>query len=165
MKFELTFLNRDFPKKRTAVTVAALILVAGVVAGRERPAIELVRERAPQAAAAIDDDIDLDKLRRSETRLPDKDPFASMKAAEKQVAAVPQAPAKPSAPPLPFQYIGKWTQGEKTEVLLLREHELVSIEPGKKLGDYRVDEIGESRISFTYLPLKMKQTLDLPAVN
>jgi hypothetical protein len=30
-------------KKRIAVTVGALILVVGVVAGRERPALELVQ--------------------------------------------------------------------------------------------------------------------------
>ena len=33
---------------------------------------------------------------------------------------------------------------------------------GQKIGDYRVEQIADSSISFTYLPLKMKQTLDLP---
>ena len=73
------------------------------------------------------------------------------------------APAQPAAPPLPFQYIGKWTQGGKTETLVTRDDELVSIDPAEKLGDYRVDQIGDSSISFTYLPLKMKQTLELPS--
>jgi hypothetical protein len=73
------------------------------------------------------------------------------------------APAQPAAPPLPFQYIGKWTQGGKTEVLVTHGDELISIDPGQKLGDYRVEQIGESSISFTYLPLKMTQTLELPS--
>jgi len=146
--------------KRLAIAVAILILAAGVVAGRERPAIELVQERAPRAAAAADEGIDLDKLHRGEASLPQNDPFARKDfAAERHT---PPAAAKPAAPPLPFQYIGKWTQGGKTDVLVMRGEELVSIEVGQKLGEYRVDKIGDSSIAFTYLPLKTKQTLDVP---
>jgi hypothetical protein len=43
----------------------------------------------------------------------------------------------------------------------MRGEELLSIAAGQKLGDYRVDQIAESKISFTYLPLKTKQTLEL----
>jgi hypothetical protein len=145
--------------------IVALILVAGVVAvaGRERPAAEPEKERAPQqAVAAADDDIDLERLRRGEAQLPRNDPFAGMRSAEpKQVAAVPSEPAKPTAPTLPFQYIGKWSRGEKGEVLVMRDQELLAIAPGQKIGEYRVDQISESKISFTYLPLKAKQSLDL----
>jgi hypothetical protein len=154
----------DLPKKRAAITVAAVILVAGVVAGRERPSAEIVQPRAAAVAAA--DGIDLDKLRqRGELSPPQNDPFAVTNAGGSAPAAVVQAgvPEKPVAPPLPFQYIGKWTQGGKTEVLVLRGDELLSIDPGQKLGEYRVDQIGDSSISFTYLPLKMKQTLDVPS--
>jgi len=165
LKVDLSFLKGDLPKKRAAVTVAALILVVGVVAGREKPALELVRERAPQAAAAADDGIDLDKLRRGEASLPQNDPFARMKGAEKQAATAPQSPAKPVAPPLPFQYFGRLTENGKTEVFVMRGEELLSIAAGQKVGDYRVDKVTDASISFTYLPLKMKQTLDLPAVN
>jgi hypothetical protein len=166
LKLDLSFLKGDLPKKRAAVTVAALILVVGVVAGREKPALELVRERAPQAAAAADDGIDLDKLRRGEASLPQNDPFARMTGVEKQAAApVAQQPAKPVAPPLPFQYFGRLTENGKTEVFVMRGEELLSIAAGQKLGDYRVDKVTDASISFTYLPLKMKQSLDLPALN
>jgi len=153
----------DLPKKRAAITVAAVILVAGVVAGRERPSVEVIQPRA--AAVAADDGIDLDKLRqRSELTPPQNDLFAVMNAGGNAPATVTQAsaPEKPAAPPLPFQYIGKWSQGGKTEVLVMLGEELVAIDPGQKLGDYRVEQIGESSVSFTYLPLKMKQTLDVP---
>lgn len=152
-------------KRRLAVTVGALILIVGVVAGREKPALELVQEKAPRAAAAADDGIDLDKLRRGEASLPQNDPFARMKGMEKQAAAAPQAPAKPVAPPLPFQYFGKLTEKGKTEVFVMRGQDLLSLAAGQNLGDYRVDQVSERSISFTYLPLKTKQTLDLPAVN
>jgi hypothetical protein len=139
----------------------ALALAAGVVAGRERVTLDLPRERAPQV---VDDDIDLDRLRRGEAKLPQNDLFAGMRSAEpKQIAAAaPSEPPKPSAPPLPFQYIGKWSQGKKGEVLVMRDQELLAIAPGQKIGEYRVDQIGESAISFTYLPLKTKQSLAVP---
>ena len=149
-------------KRHIALGIVAVTLVAGVVAGRERPAVELAQPRAPQAAAAKYDEIDLDKLHRTEVRAPSTDPFAAMKGPEiRAAAAAPEAPARPSAPPLPFQYIGKWSQGDKGEVLVQRGEELLPIAPGAKLGDYRVDQITEARVSFTYLPLNMKQTLDL----
>jgi hypothetical protein len=152
-------------KRRVAAFVGALILVVGVVAGREKPALELVQPRAPQAAAAADDGIDLDKLRRGEASVPKNDLFAGMKVIEKQPAPAVQAAAKPSAPPLPFQYFGRLTENGKTEVFVMRGEELLSIAAGQQVGDYRVDQVSEASISFTYLPLKMKQNLDLPGAN
>jgi hypothetical protein len=154
MKFDLKF------------PIVALALATGVVAGRERPAIVLPEERTPQTVAALDDDdIDLEKLRRSEATPAQNDLFAGMRsAAPKQVAAVPSEPPKPSAPPLPFQYIGKWSRGHEGEVLVMRGDELVAIERGQKLGDYRVDEISATQVTFTYLPLKTKQSLAVPPV-
>jgi hypothetical protein len=152
----------NLPTKRAAITVAAVILVAGVVAGRERPAVEILQPRA--AAVTADDGIDLDKLRqRGELSPLQSDPFAVMNSGAKAPAAAAQAsaPEKPVAPPLPFQYVGKWSRGDKTEVLVMHGEELLPIDPGQKLGDYRVEQIDESSISFTYLPLKMKQTLDV----
>lgn len=149
-------------KRRIALAVAAVVLVAGVVAGRERPAIELLQERAPRAAAVAGDDIDIDKLHRGESSLPQNDPFARRDfGGQKQPAAISNAPARPVAPPLPFQYFGRLTENGKTEVFVMRGEELLAIAAGQNLGDYRVDRIEPSAISFTYLPLKTKQTLDL----
>ena len=149
------------PTRRAAIAGAAVILVAGVVAGRERPSVEIVQPRAAALAAA--DGIDLEKLPRRELQPPRNDPFAQWTPAQPKQTAALSAPAQPAVPPLPFQYIGKWTRGGKTEILVARGDELISIDPGQKLGDYRVDQIGDSSISFTYLPLKMKQTLELPS--
>jgi len=156
---KLRFPNIDLPKKRAALAVAAVVLVAGVVAGRERPAIELVQERAPRAAAVADDGIDLDKMRRAESSLPQKDPFAA-----NAIAAVEgkrTVEGKPAAPALPFQYFGRLTENGKTEVYVMRGEELLTIAAGQKLGDYRVDKIEQAAIRFTYLPLKTQQTLSL----
>lgn len=147
-------------KKNAAIIAAAVTVVAGVVAGRERPAIELVLEK-PRAAA--DDGIDLGKLRRGEANLPQNDPFArSFGQPEKPAqAAKAAAPDKPAVPPLPFQYFGRLTENGKTEVYVMRGEELITLAPGQKIGDYRVEQIADASVSFTYLPLKMKQTLDL----
>ena len=146
-------------KRRIAIAVGAAVLVAGVVAGRERPAIELVETRAA-AVQIANDGIDLEKLRRNEATLPLNDPFATKNFAPKQEPRPVEA-AKPTAPPLPFKYFGKLIEGGKTETFVMQGDELISIAAGQKIGEYRVDKISEASIAFTYLPLKTKQTLDL----
>ena len=146
-------------KRRIAIAVGAAVLVAGVVAGRERPTVELVENRVAVVRAA-DDGINLDKLRRNEATLPLNDPFAMRNFAPRQEPQ-PVQQAKPTAPPLPFKYFGKLTEGGKTETFVLQGDELISIAAGQKIGEYRVDKISEASIAFTYLPLRTQQTLDL----
>lgn len=70
--------------------------------------------------------------------------------------------AKGAVPPLPFRYIGRLHQNGRTEVLLMRGSAVYSIARGGQLdGDYRVDRITDSTVSFTYLPLGAKQDLRL----
>jgi hypothetical protein len=144
-------------QKNAAIIAAAVTVVAGVVAGRERPTLELIQEK-PRAAAA-DDGIDLGKLRRPESSLPQNDPFSrGAPEAKPQVAAVAE---KPVAPPLPFRYFGRLTENGKTEVFVMQGDELLTIAAGQQIGDYRVEQIAAASISFTYLPMKTRQTLDL----
>ena len=152
-------LNLLFLKKRGVVTVAALALAAGMVAGRERPTLELIQERAP-AAQADDGGIDLSKLNRGEASVPQSDLFARRDFAPKQQQARAVA-EKPVAPPLPFRYFGRLTENGKTDVFVMRGEDLLAVAPGQTHGEYRVDAVSESSISFTYLPLKTKQTLGL----
>ena len=144
-------------QKNAAIIAAAVTVVAGVVAGRERPAMELVLEK-PRAAA--DDGIDLAKLRRHESSLPQADPFARNFSEPKGVQGG-NIVEKPSAPPLPFRFFGRLTEKGQTDVFVMQGDELIAIKPGQKIGDYRVDQIADASISFTYLPMKMKQTLDI----
>jgi hypothetical protein len=161
---KLSFLKRDIPK-RAALVVVALAAAASVVTGREKPAIERVETQAARAepvrAAALD--IDLGKLRsRGEGEAVQNDPFASRSFAPPQPAA-DAAPAAPAAPPLPFRYFGRLTENGRTEVFVMRGDELISIAPGRKIdGEYRVERIGERAIAFTYLPMKLRQSMELP---
>lgn len=161
----LSFLKNDLPKRAT-LALLALVLVASVVTGREKPAIE-VMERAParsEVAAPVADDIDLSKLERSRAQAPRIDPFARASFAPRpapQVVASAEPP-KPVAPPLPFRYMGRLTENGKTEVFVLRGEDIISIAPGQKIdAEYRVDGITDTAISMTYLPLKTRQSLEL----
>jgi hypothetical protein len=116
-------------------------------------------------------DLDLSALFRAPTDTkvdPAHDPFAprSFASAAPPAAAANPAP-RPSAPALPFSYLGKAIEDGKLSVFLARGDDNYSLSPGKKrkIGDYRVDKVTESQVTFTYLPLKTRQTLDIPAVH
>jgi hypothetical protein len=69
-------------------------------------------------------------------------------------------PPKPTAPPLPFTYLGKKQENGKWEAYLarggdtyvVREHSMID-------GTYRAEAITPSTLTITYLPLKQVQKL------
>ncbi len=152
---------------RAAAVVLALAALAGVVTGREKPGGELSEARpAPQQATAAAPapvaDIDLAKLQRPASPAAQGDPFAPRSFAPPPQSVRAARAEKPSAPPLPFTYVGRVTHDGVTEVLVTRGDELISVAAGRSIdGEYRVDAVSESRIAFTYLPLKAKQSLEL----
>lgn len=90
--------------------------------------------------------------------------FCAGAAAAADKRAAPSA-AQAAAPPLPFRYVGRLSQNGKVEVLLMQGDKLYSISAGQKIGDdYVVEHIGDSSISLRYLPLKLRQRLDIPGV-
>lgn len=184
-----TFLRQlSFPGKfsrkdiaRVALPVLALGLIASVVTGRERPSgavaepaarIDTRLQTSPRGAAQ-EVDLDLSKLaRRGEEAKaegpPAVDPFARRSFSPAQAAPqAANAPASaPTAPPLPFVYLGKAIEDGKLEIFLSRGEKSYSVHAKQKLDDeYRIDKVTETSITFTYLPLKTRQTLDIPAVN
>ena len=151
--------------KKVLGLVVVVSALASVVAGREQPSYQPARKsaartdtRAPAAA-----DIDLAKLAARADEGATADAFARrdfapiVPAAEAQA----QAPAKPTAPPLPFKYLGRMIDGDKLEIFLEQGQEFIAVEPGQRIGEYRVDKVTDEQIVFTYLPLKTKQTLAL----
>jgi hypothetical protein len=90
--------------------------------------------------------------------------FCGCAAAAEEKRIAPSA-SEAAVPPLPFRYVGRVAQNGKVEVLLMRGDKLYSIAAGEKIGeDYVVEQIGESSIRFRYLPLRLKQSMDLPGV-
>ena len=142
---------------RIAFFILSLALLAGVVVGREKPTQQIAEKKASQ-----EHDLDLSRIENRETEMPSNDPFAARSfgaPAQPQHAA---APAKPEAPPLPFRYMGKLTEDGQTDILLLRGDEHLAVKPGQKIGgEYRLDKVTASSLTFTYLPMKQKQTLEI----
>ena len=166
---------------RLAIPVLALVLVASVVTGREKPSavppepVAKLQKRLSSEKQVTDADLDLERLKRP-AREEDKvtaaaDPFArrSFGAAPEAAAGQPaEAPQVPQVPPLPFTYLGKVIEDGKLSVFLGRGEDSFSLKAGKrqKLDEqYRVDKVTESAVVFTYLPMNARQTLDIPAVT
>jgi hypothetical protein len=159
---------------RLSLPVLALALVASVVTGRERPselAVEPVARIDTRIAPASDADLDLAALERPAKQAPEAagaDPFARPHFDEPAPAPAHRndEPQKAGPPPLPFTYLGKVIEEGKLQVFLGRGEDSYSVARGTRIGkDYRVDKVSESSVTFTYLPLKTKQVLDIPAVN
>ena len=162
--------------KKAVLVIAAAGLVASVVTGREKPSLAVAEPAARipsrvQVHQGIEKhDLDLAKLERTaDEESARANPFASRSFAGPRIPSPARKPAAPPArvaPPLPFQYFGKLTENGKTEVYVMRGAELISIARGQTIGaEYRIDQVNDSSISFTYLPLNMQQALDLPRVN
>jgi hypothetical protein len=141
--------------KPVGLAVVVLALLASVVAGREKPSITPAE---PVAAMSVD----LSRIERSRAEAPAADPFAP-KNFNPPAREAQQAPreAKPEAPPLPFRYLGKLIEDGKLAVFLSRGGESLSVAQGDTIGDYRLDAVSETEITFTSLPLKAKQKLPL----
>jgi hypothetical protein len=77
-----------------------------------------------------------------------------------RVVAAP--PPKPTAPPLPFTYIGKKLENGNWEAYLARGTETYIVHNKTVIDDtYRAELIAPPSLTITYLPLKQVQTLTI----
>lgn len=66
------------------------------------------------------------------------------------------------APPLPFRFIGRYVEDGQTKIFLQNLDQDIAIKMGDTIQQiYRVESVSESAVTFIYLPLGQKQTLDL----
>lgn len=92
---------------------------------------------------------------------PGIDPF---RAKSWYVAPPPPPPAKPTAPPLPFQYLGKLDEDGEIRVFLNHQGRHLIARVGDVIADtYFVEEIAGGRMTFLYQPLKETQVLAIGA--
>ncbi len=71
-------------------------------------------------------------------------------------------PPPPSAPPLPFVYLGRYVEGGVPTFFLARGDRVLTVKEGDVVDQlYRVDSVEGSSLTLTYLPLDIKQTLDI----
>jgi hypothetical protein len=77
------------------------------------------------------------------------------------VQSAPVEPPRPTAPPLPYQYIGSYTpEGQKPVLFLSKGDRVFDVHVGDTLEDtYTVDGFNKSQILLTYKPLNIQQQL------
>ena len=77
-----------------------------------------------------------------------------------------QAVFKPVAPPLPFKYVGRWQDTDKSAVMIDYQGEIIPIKQGDVVaGQYKVVSINDSpsglQIQFLMIPLNQTQTMQV----
>jgi len=66
----------------------------------------------------------------------------------------------PVAPPLPFTFAGRYTEGSKITVYLMDGTKMLRVQQGETINEkYRIDKIEQASLSITYLPLGTTQIL------
>ena len=80
----------------------------------------------------------------------------------RSVVMAPAAPVVPTAPPLPFTYLGKKLELGVWEVFLTDGEKTLVVREGSTIeNQYRVDAIVLPNISLTYLPMGLSQNLSI----
>ena len=113
--------------------------------------------------------INLEKLQSRDLGRATRDPFAkgtpraakskSKPGAAARSAQVVVAPP-PSAPPLPFTYMGKLMSGGDLAVFLVQGERNLVVHEGDTIDSlYRVERIAEGDITLLFLPLNQRQTI------
>jgi len=177
-------MSKRFPANRSrplAIAAAALILLATFVIGKEDQVREaalsaIARGSDAQRATAAREDIpralpelDLEKLNRAKADETVVNLFTSKSwvgpppiPAVQLAPVAPVPPPAPSAPALPFVYVGKIVDGDKLVIFLSRQDTKYSVSAGDVIdSSYRVEQVSEGGVVFTYLPLDIKQTLTI----
>ena len=72
----------------------------------------------------------------------------------------PLPPPPPTAPPMPFSFMGRYEDGEKLIILLVKGDRVYTVSEGEVIDNtYRVDRLSAGQLELTYLPLNIKQTI------
>lgn len=80
---------------------------------------------------------------------------------EQPVNLTPQVQV-PTAPPMPFQFIGKLNDRSDLQVFLQSGEKIYVVRKGDVIDDtWRIEGISDVELSFVYLPLHLSQTLSV----
>lgn len=73
---------------------------------------------------------------------------------------LPEPPPAPTAPPLPFTYLGRYEDAPALLAILLKGERMYVVAEGDVIEDtYRIDRLTQTEVELTYLPLDIKQSL------
>lgn len=74
------------------------------------------------------------------------------------VVALP--PPKPTAPPLPFTYLGRYEDSPAVIIMLVKGDRIYTVSEGDVIENtYRVEHVAAGVVELTYLPLNIKQSI------
>jgi hypothetical protein len=179
------------PKLRTGLLIGALALTLGAVrwvdtapevpeasagavaepVGRDGSAARRANPE-PTKTSPRGPALDLQKLQRARVHDPEGDPFGprnfqpappkgkTLSSQGMQEHAPPAPP--PQAPPLPFAYLGRLSEDSDTTVFLSMGDRNLLVRPGDTIDNtYKVEEVTDSAVIVTYLPMNQRQTLPL----
>jgi hypothetical protein len=78
----------------------------------------------------------------------------------------PAPPPPPTAPPLPFQFLGKAAADGQWEVYLGRGEQTFVVHKGSQIdGIYRIDAVAPPTLTITYLPMNQVQQLNIGVIE
>lgn len=81
---------------------------------------------------------------------------------EQPVIAAPVVVAAPTAPALPFQFVGRLGDRDDLQVFLQSGEKLYVVRQGDVIEDtYRLDRVSANELDLVYLPLHQSQTLSV----
>jgi hypothetical protein len=146
----------------------------GAAADRDEPAPPAAAEAIAQMktidnrVAAEPPPLELSGLRRPSKNAEPADAFEarSWYVPPPPPPAPPPAPAAPppapTAPPLPFSFLGQYEEDGRQIILLMRGERMLLVKAGEVIdGTYRVEGIRGRYLGLVYLPLGIRQTLDV----
>jgi hypothetical protein len=82
-------------------------------------------------------------------------------ATEQPVASTPVVQA-PTAPPLPFQFVGRLDDRSDLQVFLQNGEKIYVVRKGDVIDEtWRIERISKEELSLVYLPLHLSQTLSV----
>lgn len=134
------------------------------------PAVRVASYKSIDDKRAVLPTLQLDKLKRAETAEPERNPFAGKSwyvpppaLPSPIIVAVPKEVERPSAPSLPFSYMGQiQEQGERAVVFLTQGTRAYSVRAGEDIDDlYRLESVSPTRLVLVYLPLNIRQALSI----
>ena len=77
-------------------------------------------------------------------------------------APPPPPPPRPTAPPFPYLYLGGMFDGDARTAFFAKGERVLTLRAGDTVDDtYRIDEMTDSQMALTYLPLNEAQTVAL----
>lgn len=105
----------------------------------------------------------VDNLQRAPMAVGDLNPFGARSWYVAPPPPPPAPPPKPTAPPLPFAYVGKLKEdGGRWVIYLAKGEQSFAVSKGDTFdNDYRLEGIEDGTLIIVYLPLSIKQMLPI----